>query len=661
MKSENANSRGRQPHGIILLVTLVLTSGLAGTAAYVLNLESRLMRSMAASDAAIFSSALREFRTLYTSEVVERIRPSGIEVTHDYHQNQGAIPLPATLSMLLGNRIPGGGVRLYSDFPFPWRITDGGPQDRFEREALEALREEPNNAYWRFEEHEGQERLRYATADLMRESCVGCHNEHPASPFREWETGDVRGVLSVTRPLDPATSMVRQTLRGVIWLLAVLTALALTSLGLLAFNFRKTSERFRLVARDALEAKQALEREVQIREANKEKQRRLEDKVWHAQKLESLGVMAGGIAHDFNNLLMGVVGNAELAKAAIAEGSDARRHLDLVLTASDRACELTRQLLAYAGHGSFVRRPVDVTSVVEGIRPLLETAIGSSVDLRASLAPGLPKVDGDPAQIEQVVMNLITNASDAMSETGGVIDLETSVQSVTRSGLDATLLGSTLEPGEYICLEVRDQGIGLAPDTMARMFDPFFTTKVSGRGLGLASVQGIVRSHGGTLSVASVPDEGTTFQILLPPVQGPTSPQDVTTGNTSTPMRGKRVLVVDDDRLVRDGVTELLRTAGIAVVEAATGEQALASLENDAGDIGLVLLDMRMPGLGGAPTLDIILENYPHMMVIISSGYETETVIREFSSHPQVSFLQKPYSRKTLLQELTSVLGEAAD
>ena len=244
--------------------------------------------------------------------------------------------------------------------------------------------------------------------------------------------------------------------------------------------------------------------------------KRLEQSVLEAQKMESLGVLAGGLAHDFNNLLTGIMGNTGLVLDSLPPGDPMRSPLESALRASERAADLTRQMLAYSGKGRFVTERVNLSALLSGMADLIRSSLPRSVTLEMELAPSLPLVEADPGQIEQLTMNLAMNAGEAMGDAPGKVRIATGKCELGGRAACAGTPGEELPPGTYVWLEVRDTGSGMDPDTLARIFDPFFTTKFMGRGLGLAAVSGIIRGHRGALRVNSAPGQGSTFRVLLP-------------------------------------------------------------------------------------------------------------------------------------------------
>ena len=646
-----------------MLLSLIFILGLLAMTAYVFHLESRLVRAMAVQDAIVHSKSLEEFRTLYTAEVVERARHKGITVTHDYESEPGAIPLPATLSMLLSKRIfssGAGSARLYSDHYFPWRSATGGPHDGFERDALAALATDPSKPYLRYEEVAGQLTLRYATADLMRASCVDCHNSHPSSPKRDWVVGDVRGVLAVSRPIEHAAGPTRRALRGVMGLLVAVAVFGLAVLAWVAVRLRRAHATAERLASDTALTNRKLTDEIRNRELAEAERLKLEEQVRHAQKLEGLGVLAGGIAHDFNNLLLGMLGNVTLARAKMDSASPAHEHIEMIDIAATRASELTRQLVAYAGHEPLTLQPVNLNHLVRETHELLLTAVEQTATVVLDLTVALPRVEGDRAQLQQVLMNLITNAAEAIEHDHGEINIRTSLLTMPRDEFAKALVGADIPAGQYVVVEVEDNGRGMDGDTRARMFDPFFSTKATGSGLGLSALQGIVRSHAGGLAVHSRLGAGTTVQVLLPS----TELKDENDRENDDDVPAKRppgaVLVVDDQDLVRLTVKLLLEQAGCKVWAASTGQEAVATVEEHGDSLTAVLLDLRMPGMNGQETLRELKKIAPDLRVVMTSGHRADGSVAQLVADGTVGYLQKPYSETELLEQLRVPTTERA-
>jgi two-component system cell cycle sensor histidine kinase/response regulator CckA len=387
-----------------------------------------------------------------------------------------------------------------------------------------------------------------------------------------------------------------------------------------------------------------------------EERRRLEAQVQHAQKLESLGVLAGGIAHDFNNLLVGILGHAGIALTEMAPGSALHSRIDEIQTAAQRAAELVNQMLAYSGKGRFVVQACSLSEIAGEMLKLVRAAIGE-VDVAVNLRDDLPAVEGDPAQMRQVIMNLLTNAGDAIGDRSGRIVLTTGSMHVEPSYLADARVGRDAAPGEYVFVEVQDDGSGMDADVVDRIFEPFFTTKFTGRGLGLAAVLGIVRRHQGVIKIVTAPGHGTTFRVLLPAVTSVAVsapvPADVPVARS-----GSCVLVVDDEAPVRHVAAEMLKRAGFIVETAGTGEQALASVEREPDHVDAVLLDMTMPKVSGAEVFRRLRAIRPGLPVVLMSGYSSEEVLDRFGVEGLNGFVQKPFMPGALVRMVTNALGQ---
>jgi PAS domain S-box-containing protein len=398
------------------------------------------------------------------------------------------------------------------------------------------------------------------------------------------------------------------------------------------------------VARDVAERKRLLA-----------ERQEFEARVRHAQKLESLGVLAGGIAHDFNNLLVGILGNASLALMELDESSPLHEVMRDIETTARRAADLTRQMLAYSGRGKFVVRRVNLSSLVEEMAHLLQTVISKGAVLRFDFATDVPPVDADETQIRQIVMNLITNASDAIGSRSGFITLRTGALHADRAYLRSAYIDDELPEGQYAYVEVIDTGAGMSEDTMSRMFDPFFSTKFTGRGLGLSATLGIVRGHRGTVRVTSAPGEGTTFRVLLPCSAAASTPEAASVA-VAAPPGGRTVLVVDDDETVRSVTRAMLERRGYSVLLAADGREGVERFARDHERIALVLLDLTMPHLSGDDAFRAMLEVRPDARVVLMSGFSGHELSERFGAEGLAGFIQKPFRMDDLDALLARVL-----
>jgi PAS domain S-box-containing protein len=386
---------------------------------------------------------------------------------------------------------------------------------------------------------------------------------------------------------------------------------------------------------------------------------RIEQQIQQAQKLESLGLLAGGIAHDFNNLLVGVLGNASLAEELLAPGSDAAHLVAEVRAAASRAADLTRQLLAYAGKGRFVVEPVDVSLLVGEMASLLRAATSKHATLHQELAPGLPAVEADATQLRQVVMNLITNASDALGDAPGRISLRTSVRVPTEAERNTLVGGTSLPGGRYVCIEVSDTGAGMSPDTLSRIFDPFFTTKKTGHGLGLAATLGIIRSHRGGISLQSTEGQGTSICIYLPALERtvrPTATPQV--GDVRSIQASGAVLLADDEPAVRQVAVRSLERAGFQVTQCKDGLDALDRFSSDPARWCAVVLDLTMPNLGGQEALLRMRALRADLPAVLCSGYASEELNAAVMALDGVTFVQKPFTASQLISAIFEVVPQ---
>ncbi|MDQ6675953.1 MAG: CHASE3 domain-containing protein [Acidobacteriota bacterium] len=383
--------------------------------------------------------------------------------------------------------------------------------------------------------------------------------------------------------------------------------------------------------------------------------KRLEERGRHTQKLESLGVLAGGIAHDFNNLLTAILGGASLLQDELPADSPSLEHVRIVLSASERAAQLTRQMLAYSGRGRFVVEQLDLSQQVREITALLESSVTRDVELLLSLETQGILVEADCGQIQQLVMNLVLNGAEAIEGHGGTVVVSTRLQDLDADYVRDNMAGDNVVPGTYILLEVHDTGKGMDAETLSRIFDPFFTTKFTGRGLGLAAVIGIVRGHRGAIKVYSHVGQGTTFKVFFPVAAqqklsrlAEASPKDLQGHET--------VLIVDDEEVVQRMALATLEKYGYRVLQARNGKEAVDIFEKDSSAISLVLLDMTMPVMSGEETLHRLSAIRPDVLVIASSGYNEVEALRRFGRGVR-GFLQKPYRAAQLAEKVKASLS----
>ncbi len=409
-----------------------------------------------------------------------------------------------------------------------------------------------------------------------------------------------------------------------------------------------------------------LQLEIAERSLAEEQRRRLEEKVRHAQKLESLGILAGGIAHDFNNILMTILGNADLAAMELAPDDPARENLQEILIAAQRAAGLSNQMLAYSGKGRFALELIELNHLIEPIESQLKSTLEGNMTFSVKIDPEVPPFEGDRTQIQQVITSLVANAAESMTGLSGEISVACSSRECDREYLDSTNpvsqagLDTPLAEGNYVVLEITDSGCGMDRETIDKIFDPFFTTKFAGRGLGLAAVLGIVRGHKGALEISSRPQEGTTFRLLFPAVSSSpdTTDRQINVVPQLSWQESGRILLIDDEASVLEVTRKILNRLGFSAITARDGQQALDIYRDQADSIACVILDLTMPNMDGAETFRELSALNPEVKVILSSGYTRHEVTERFRGKAVAGFLQKPYQTDDLRKELITALSE---
>jgi two-component system, cell cycle sensor histidine kinase and response regulator CckA len=382
-----------------------------------------------------------------------------------------------------------------------------------------------------------------------------------------------------------------------------------------------------------------------------------ERKMLDAQKLESLGVLSGGIAHDFNNLLTIMLGNASLARLGLAEGSPAVGRLEQIEAAAMRAADLCKKLLAYSGRTQFSTELVDLSALVEDTSQLLKVSISKKCVLKFDLTRELPAVRAEATQLRQIMINLVINASDAIGERSGTIRVATGVMRADAAYLAGATPALDLTPGDYVWIEVSDNGSGMTQEVRARIFEPFFTTKFTGRGLGLAAVLGIVRGHRGALKVTSEPGRGSSFKLLFPAAEGKPEPAtDVRDTQAGAQITGT-VLVIDDEEPVRTAAARILESHGFQTVMAADGREAVRVFGRRPADFKAVLLDLTMPDMDGEETFYELRKLRGDIPVVLMSGFSENDSLDRFAGGTLAGFIAKPFDRDTLAAKLRAVVG----
>ena len=382
----------------------------------------------------------------------------------------------------------------------------------------------------------------------------------------------------------------------------------------------------------------------------------LERQVQHAQKLESLGILAGGIAHDFNNILTAILGNADLALLNMSKVAPGRKNLEEILTATRRGADLANQMLAYSGKGKFIIEKIILSEIVQEMSHLLEVSISKKAVLKYNFSDHSAYIEGDATQIRQVIMNLLTNASDAIGDKSGIISISTGIMDCDQSYLKDIYIKERIPTGTYAYIEVADTGSGMDEETKQKLFDPFFTTKFTGRGLGLSAVLGIVRGHKGAIKIYSELKRGTTIKVLFPVSKMAFENNHDSLKNRYENSLSGTALFVDDEESIRSVTRQMLEQFGMKVFTAGNGVEALKIYKSRPKDIDLVILDLTMPHKGGEETFRELRQINPDIKVIMSSGYNEQEVTQRFVGKGICGFIQKPFQLDKLLKSLKDIL-----
>ena len=399
-----------------------------------------------------------------------------------------------------------------------------------------------------------------------------------------------------------------------------------------------------------------LARDITAQKAAERRQNEINQKLQETQKLESLGVLAGGIAHDFNNLLTGILGNTSLARIELPPASPVHDYLANITTASRRAADLCRQMLAYSGRGRFVVAPVNLNALLNETNQLFSVSISKNAALRLSLDPALPDIRADATQLRQVIMNLVINASEAITAPGGVINVKTGIAHIDASYRESVIGDADLKLGDYVYVEISDNGHGMDRETLKRIFEPFFSTKFTGRGLGLAAVLGIVRGHKGALKVYSERDRGTTFKLFLPCTSDRL--ERTTPGVPPVQRIGGYgcILVVDDEEAVRTVASRTLQRLGFKVEVAADGREGIERYRAHPASYRLILLDLTMPNVDGEAAFREMRKINPDVRVLLMSGFNENEAISRFNGKGLAGFVQKPFEAEQLESKVNEAL-----
>lgn len=398
-------------------------------------------------------------------------------------------------------------------------------------------------------------------------------------------------------------------------------------------------------------------RDITERKKNEEEKLKLEQQLLHTQKLESLGILAGGIAHDFNNILTAILGHAELATLHTPEDSEVLLHLNEIKLATQRAAELSRQMLAYSGKGKFVVEKFNLNQLITQMLELLKVSISKKITLKLFLNEDIPLLEGGISQIRQVVMNLITNASEAIGDKVGFITITTGTVTIGDNYKNGLFINDNITAGDYAYFEVSDTGCGMDKKTIAKVFDPFFTTKFTGRGLGMSAVLGIIKSHKGTIHVSSEVGKGTCFRVMLPSKNY--HDKTIKTGEykmvSKQNFKGK-VLIVDDESTILNIGKQYLKMMGFEIMPASDGQEALLIFEQEKDSLSLVILDLTMPNMSGEETFTKIKESKPDIKVLLMSGFSEDDLSSRLSEEGFAGFIQKPFTYDDFKEKIENIL-----
>lgn len=376
----------------------------------------------------------------------------------------------------------------------------------------------------------------------------------------------------------------------------------------------------------------------------------LEAQVRRSEKLESLGVLAGGLAHDFNNLLVGILGHVGLALMDLPPGHAAREELLAVEKAALRAADLCKQMLTYSGRGRFEMRPVHVDALLAELAETLRGTVGGHVAIELLPGAALPPIEGDGMQLRQLLLSLVLNAAESIGEGPGTVQVRLECRRFDHAALNEIAFRKELPEGRYVCVEITDDGCGMDTATLSRIFDPFFTTKFTGRGMGMAAVQGIVHGHNGFITLQSTPGNGTTVLVGLPVPAGSPAPAP------AAPGRGA-VLIVEDDDVLRNVVRQVFEIEGYRVHSAVDGLQGFDLFRTHADTLGLVVLDLILPGMPGEELYGEMRRARPDLPVLVTSGWHPEDLSKVYAPEDHADYLPKPFNARTLLDRARRLAG----
>jgi PAS domain S-box-containing protein len=411
------------------------------------------------------------------------------------------------------------------------------------------------------------------------------------------------------------------------------------------------------VLQDGRKVVVSMAHDITVQRQLEEERKRHEQELFRAQKMESLGVLAGGVAHDFNNLLTAVIGNASVAETATPAGSELHTLLKRITEAAERAAALSRDMLTYAGKRALSQSAIHVDACVSEMRSLLRSSVSRRHHIRIALSAGEAAAVLGANELGQVVMNLVGNAADAMLDSSGHITIRTGIEQLAQSDLRERHLGHDAQPGAFTYVEVEDDGVGMDEETAARAFEPFFTSKATGRGLGMAIILGVLKNAGGVAEIDTAPGRGTRIRVSFPLSEadpGTTRPADP---GADTSTRSGRILLVDDEPLVRDSLSAMLDLLGYDVVVAESGSRALATFDSSEHPFDAAVVDLTMPDMSGVEVLRALKERSPGLPVVLTTGYSQSDLPAASDSVRHDALLTKPFRVEELGALLDQVMG----
>ena len=566
---------------------------------------------------------------------------STFALSHEFHRR---------LEKSLGSR-----VIFYDPYPSDGKSQEEVFPDSFTRRAWDQAQKHTSQPITQFEERDGKPILRYANADVMTEQCVGCHNSHPESGKKNWKVGDARGIVEIQIPLSEGLVVNTQAdiQQGLVFF-AFLSFLWFGVAGAALVSEKRAGKRSVQQLKLYRSANAELRKAKEKRESAESERRRLETQIQEAQKLESLSVMTAGLAHDLNNMLVPVLANADLLRSEVPLRSSGREMVEDILLAAGRGADLCRQMLAYAGKAKLEHEQINLNQSIQETAQILTVNTSKHCELILDLnEDDLLMIEADPIQIEQIMLNLITNASESIGESAGTIRISTG----------RTFMGEGQNvPAVYF--EVLDDGPGISEEAIAKIFDPFYSTKFAGRGLGLAAVQGIVRAHEGSVSVVSEVGEFACIRITLPELSNFVSVRTPARAQKSALVPwtgGKTILLADDEEAILSVAKRMIEGIGLNAITASNGEEAVRLFSQAPDRFSGCVLDLTMPKLDGLEALQRIRTIRPEVPCILVSGFSDKVLSIEDFEDERTAFLSKPYRARGLQGLLRAIAGVTPD